>query len=73
MYKIWIKGLQLPDRDYLNDTNDAEYWHQIKPVDCKISRFHWPDLEGIQTSNHQMLGFSFFPTVSTCQLRALTL
>jgi hypothetical protein len=39
------------DPEYLNDTNNAGYWHPIESLDCIIGQFHWSDLEGINQSN----------------------
>jgi hypothetical protein len=51
---IWINGPQI-DRDCFNDSNNAGYWHSIKTLDCRISRFHWSDLGG---TTNQILAFS---------------
>ena len=65
---IWIKGPQLTDLDYLNDTNSAGYKQPIKTLDCKISRFYWSDLGG---STNEMPGFRIFQIVTSSRLRAL--
>jgi hypothetical protein len=48
----------MTDPEYCNETNNAEYKHPIKTLDCRIGGFHWSDLEGINKSNAQIPHFS---------------
>ena len=43
--------------EYLNDTNNAGFYHPIKTLDFRIGRLHWSDLEGINQSNAQIPNF----------------
>ena len=61
--QIWIKGPQLTDRDYLNDTNNEEYKHPSKALDCKIGQYFVQIWKG---STNQMLGFRIFQIMTIC-------
>ena len=53
-------GIRAPlftDRDYLNNTNNAGYYHPIKTLDCKKGQFHWSDLEVNNRLNAQITHF----------------
>ena len=54
---IWNKGPLFTDRDYLNNTNNAGYYHPIKTLDCRIGQFHWSDLKVNNRLNAQITHF----------------
>ena len=46
-----LKGPQLTDRGYLNDTKNAGYYHSMKTFECRIGPFHKSDLGRASQSN----------------------
>jgi Txe/YoeB family toxin of Txe-Axe toxin-antitoxin module len=65
---IWIRGSRLTNRDYLKDTNNAEYLQPLKNLNFRISQ--WNQLNFWRPTNH-IIALRIIQIVTICQPSAL--